>query len=205
VSYDELFSRITEFADRFQRSAPQLGVAFARVAAFGDDGYTLEYRSGSHTSTVHSGPAHVASFAGGSGRGAYFMPEVDDEVVVGFEMGDINRPVILGSVWGNLNAAPSGVDTSSSNNIRTIRSRSGHEITFDDSSAPKILIKTQGGLEISLEDGPPSKISIKSIATGTVQVAASHLMLDGVNWYHIHPTGSGPTEGPQSHPAAQVK
>lgn len=205
MSYDEIFSRLTEFAERFQRSAPQLGVAFARVAAHGDDGYVLEYRSGSHTSTVHSGPAHVATFAGGGGRGAYFMPEVDDEVVVGFEMGDINRPVILGAVWGNLNEAPPGVDASSSNNIRKIRSRSGHEIVFDDSASPKILIKTQGGLEISLEDGPPTKINIKSISTGPVQVQASQLLIDGVNWYHIHPTGAGPTEGPLSHPAAVVK
>jgi hypothetical protein len=194
MSFDEVFSRLTEFADRFQRQAPQLGIAFAEVTGVGDDGFTLQYLSGNHDAP--SAPARVASFMAGNRRGAFFMPEIGDEVVVGFELGDLNRPVILGALWSDVDAPPPGVDASASNNIRTITSRAGHQITFDDSPAGKILIKTQGGLEITLEDGPVPRINIKSITSGPVVVGASKIVLDGVSWNHYHATGSSGPSGP---------
>ncbi|MCX6830716.1 MAG: phage baseplate assembly protein V, partial [candidate division Zixibacteria bacterium] len=42
----------------------------------------------------------------GNNRGIYFMPEVDDEVLVGFEMGDSNMPVVLGSLWNGMDKPP---------------------------------------------------------------------------------------------------
>jgi uncharacterized protein involved in type VI secretion and phage assembly len=193
VSFDDVFGRLTELSERWQRQQPQLGVAFAEVTAIGDEGYTLSYLSGNHDAP--SAPARVATFMAGNQRGAFFMPEVGDEVVVGFELGDLNRPVILGALWSDVDAPPPGVDTSSSNNIRTITSRAGHQITFDDSpGGGKIQIKTHGGFEITLDDGPSPKINIKT--TGTV--ATSRLVLDGVAWNHQHATGTGPSGPPLS-------
>jgi uncharacterized protein involved in type VI secretion and phage assembly len=189
---NELFSRLTQFAEQWQRSAPMLGLAFAEVVGQSDEGYELRYLS--TNVDAPSAPARMSSFMAGSRRGAFFMPEVGDEVVVGFEMGDLNRPVILGALWSDVDQPPEPADTSAANNIRTIVSRAGHQVTFDDSPTGKILIKTSGGMEISLEDGPSPKISIKT--TGTI--ATSRIVLDGVSWNHQHATGTGPSGPPIS-------
>lgn len=195
MSFEEVFRPLMDFVEMWQRTQPQLGLALAEVTRVTSEGYILTYQSGNHT--AESAPARMSSFAAGKERGVYFMPEVGDEVVVGFEMGNINQPVILGALWSDVDAAPPGVDGSASNNIRMIRSRAGHEITFDDSpGAAKIKIKTAAtpGFEITLEDGPSAKISIKT----TGDINSSKIVLDGVAWNHIHPSGSGPTEGPIS-------
>lgn len=204
MSWDEVFGRLTEFTERWQRQPPQLGIAFAEVASVGDDGYTLTYLSGNHDAP--SAPARVATLMAGNQRGTFFMPEVGDEVVVGFELGDINRPVILGALWSDVDAPPSNADTSSSNNIRTIVSRAGHQITLDDTQgAGKVQIKIAGdpptgGFEITIEAGPQPKINIKT--TGVI--ATSRIVLDGVPWFHQHATGTGPSGPPVAMPGALV-
>ena len=191
TSLDHVFHRLLEFAESWQRQQPQFGLAFAEVTSVDDDGYTLSYLSGNHDAP--SAPARVAAPMAGHKRGAYFMPEVGDEVVVGFELGNLNRPVILGALWSDVDAPPSSADTSSANNVRTITSRAGHEVTFDDSAAGKIQIKTVGGMEITLDDAG-QKITIKT--TGVV--STSRIVLDGVAWNHQHATGTGPSGPPIS-------
>jgi phage baseplate assembly protein gpV len=191
MTLDHVFSRLTELAERWQREQPQFGLAFAEVTGVDDNGYTLSYLSGNHDAP--SAPARVAAPMAGSRRGAYFMPEVGDEVVVGFELGNLNRPVILGALWSDVDAPPAHADTSASNNIRTLTSRAGHQITFDDSAAGKIDIKTAGGVEITLDDAG-AKITIKT--TGVI--STSRIVLDGVAWNHQHATGTGPSGPPLS-------
>ncbi|HEY1749970.1 MAG TPA: phage baseplate assembly protein V [Caulobacteraceae bacterium] len=70
----------------------------------------------------------VTHFAGGD-RGIYFMPEVNDEVVVGFEHGDFNHAYVLGAMWNGQAAAPSPDPRQ-----RMIRSKNGHTIRFVDST-----------------------------------------------------------------------
>jgi uncharacterized protein involved in type VI secretion and phage assembly len=189
---NDLFARLTQFAEQWQRSAPMLGLAFAEVVGQGDEGFELRYLSADLDAT--SAPARVASFMAGSRRGGWFMPEVGDEVVVGFEMGDLSRPVILGALWSDADQPPEAADTSAANNVRTIVSRAGHQVTFDDSPSGKIVIKTSGGMEISLEDAPSPKIVIKT----TGNIATSRVVLDGVSWNHQHATGTGPSGPPLS-------
>jgi uncharacterized protein involved in type VI secretion and phage assembly len=192
MSFDEMLHKITEFVENWQRQPPQLGIAYAEVTKITNEGYILDFISGHHDAP--SAPARVASVMAGKERGAFFMPEVGDEVVVSFEMGNINRPVIIGALWSDVDAPPPDVDTSASNNIRSLRSRAGHQVTFDDSPNGKILIKTNGGFEISIEDGPSPKLSIKTSGT----IATSRIVLDGVAWNHQHATGTGPSGPPLS-------
>jgi uncharacterized protein involved in type VI secretion and phage assembly len=187
----ELFSRLRNFEEQYKREAPMFGLMFAEVTGIHDDGYQLKWLSGSMSSP--SAPARVATLMAGDGRGAFFMPEVGDEVVVGFELGNIDRPVILGALWSDQDKPPQQADTSATNHVRTIVSRAGHEVTFDDSPAGKITIKTKGGMEITLNDVPP-KIVIKT----TGNIATSQLELDGVAWNHQHATGTGPSGPPVS-------
>ena len=95
-------------------------------------------------------------------RGAFFLPEVDDEVLVAFEYGDINMPYVIGSLWNGKDVPPEN-NSDGKNNIRMIRSRSGHVITLDDSDGSeqiKIMDKTQKNMIII--DAKNNKISIKS-------------------------------------------
>jgi uncharacterized protein involved in type VI secretion and phage assembly len=90
----------------------------------------------------------------GAGRGVFFLPEVGDEVLVAFEHGDINRPFVIGALWNGVDNPPE-TNSDGSNNIRKIRSRSGHEIIFNDNDTAmqeKIEIHTNAGHTITLDD-----------------------------------------------------
>ena len=93
--------------------------------------------------------ARVISPGNGSNRGLQFVPEVNDEVLVGFEQGDIHHPYILGGLWNGQDAPPgnkSDVISSGKVNQRIIKSRSGHTITLDDSDdKPSITILDKTG------------------------------------------------------------
>ena len=98
--------------------------------------------------------AKVMSFMAGKERGGFFLPEVGDEVLVAFEHGDINYPYVIGALWNNEDNPPE-TNSDGKNNIRKIRSRSGHEIVFNDddtSKQEKIEIHTNGGHKILLDD-----------------------------------------------------
>ena len=114
--------------------------------------------------------------------------------------------MILGALWSDVDAVPPGVDASSSNNLRSITSRAGHQITLDDTpGSGKVQIKIAGdaptgGFEITIEAGPSPKINIKT--TGVI--ATSRIVLDGVPWFHQHATGTGPSGPPLPMPGALV-
>ncbi len=140
------------------------GIVTATVKSIEADGtYRLNYLSmGDDNSS--SSPARCMMPMAGDKRGMHFLPEVGDEVVVAFENGDPSFPVILGAVWNNDSPVPDQADASPSNNTRTIVSRSGHELTFDDTAAAeKVTLKSKGGHVVELDDAPGAgKVTIKS-------------------------------------------
>jgi uncharacterized protein involved in type VI secretion and phage assembly len=75
--------------------------------------------------------ARVATLMAGKNRGSFFLPEVDDEVLVVFEHGDINMPYVIGSLWNGVDKPPE-TNSDGKNNIRVIKSRSGHIIRLND-------------------------------------------------------------------------
>lgn len=98
--------------------------------------------------------ARVASPMAGKERGMLFLPEVNDEVLVAFEHGDINHPCVIGSFWNSLDKCPEP-NSDGKNNIRKIKSRSGHEIIFNDDSEKKkemVMIHTKANHQIILDD-----------------------------------------------------
>lgn len=52
--------------------------------------------------------ARVSLPLGGNRTGLWALPEVNDEVVVGFEHGDVDRPIVIGSLWNGGNPPTSG-------------------------------------------------------------------------------------------------
>jgi uncharacterized protein involved in type VI secretion and phage assembly len=99
----------------------------------------------------------------GTKRGMFWMPEVGDEVVVAFESSDSNSPIILGALYNAGSSPPDQAKPSDQNNVRTLVSRSGHEVTLDDSPmAGKVTVKTQGGRSLTLDDTPPGKVTMQT-------------------------------------------
>lgn len=95
----------------------------------------------------------VATLMAGNERGTFFLPEVGDEVVVAFDHGDINYPYVLGALWNGVDKPPETNDDGE-NNVKKIKSRSGHEMIFDDrSGSEKVEIHTKSGHAILLDDG----------------------------------------------------
>ena len=100
--------------------------------------------------------ARIAVPMAGNDRGTYFIPEIGDEVLVGFEEGNIDHPYVMGSLWNGEDPAPEAA-VDADNDIRQIRSRSGHEVTFDDEDGDEsVTIETAGGHTVTLDDGRDS-------------------------------------------------
>ena len=102
--------------------------------------------------------ARLATPMAGSGMGFYFLPDVGDEVLVAFEKGDVDSPLIIGSVWNGCRRPPSD-KPDPNNNIRKIKSKAGHILTFDD---------TPNSEEIRIEHSVGSTITLK--ADGNIEI-----------------------------------
>jgi len=87
--------------------------------------------------------ARVSAPGGGATRGLYFIPEVNDEVLVAFEHGDFNQPYVLGGLWHKKDLPPKKSDQVVADgkvNERIIQSRSGHVIILGDKQGEEQII-----------------------------------------------------------------
>ena len=102
--------------------------------------------------------ARVVAVGGGAERGIAFLPEINDEVLVGFELGDAQQPYVIGGLWNGKDAPPKAKTLVNGGRVqqRVLRSRSGHTITLDD-EGKKVLIESSGDLAIEAK----GEISIK--------------------------------------------
>ena len=107
-------------------------------------------------------------WAGATTRGAYFVPEVDDEVLVAFADGNLGRPYVLGFLWSQPSPPP---ETSPKSGRSVIRSARGHRIEIDDNEGT-VALRTNGGCQIVLND------SQKTVEIG---VAQTKLTIDGTS------------------------
>ena len=134
--------------------------------------------------------ARMAMLGAANDRGMVWLPEVDDEVLVAFEQGDVRRPYVIGSLFNgrDLPAGPNGkklYDSSGRSQLKGLKSRNGHRVVFRDEwsgedglwigtgdskhklvlsqSQSKVIIKTDGTVEI--------------IATGDVTVEAANITM----------------------------
>jgi len=82
--------------------------------------------------------ARIAAPMAGKQRGTYFLPEVDDEVLVAFEHGDVRFPYVVGALWNGQDASPVTNDDGK-NNIRMIKSRSGHVVKLNDEDGKETI------------------------------------------------------------------
>jgi len=98
---------------------------------------------------------HLTPYAGAD-RGIFFRPEVGDEVMIAFEEGDPERPVILGSAWNMSDVIPNedfwGGETHN-NDVKRIVTKSGHRISLiDKAGAESIAIATPTHAKLVLHE-----------------------------------------------------
>jgi uncharacterized protein involved in type VI secretion and phage assembly len=112
-------------------------------------------------------------------QGLQILPDVDSQVVVAFEAGNLRRPYVIGANWNGRAALPH--DPDAANNIRVLRSRRDSRLEFDDTpGAEKVSVTMQNGHRLVL-DGGSQEITvqhangcvIKMDIAGTVSIQAN--------------------------------
>jgi phage baseplate assembly protein V len=107
--------------------------------------------------------ARLVTPMAGNDRGLYYLPEVNDEVLVAFEDGIIERPFVLGAVWNGKDKPPES-NSDGQNNMRTTKSRSGHIIRLDD---------TAGGEKVQIIDKTGNNLMVISSSDNTIHISAN--------------------------------
>ena len=107
----------------------------------------------------------------GADKGFHFIPEIGEEVLIGFEGSNADRPYVMGALYTGQNK-PEEFQTDA-NNVKAIRTRSGHTIELND---------TEGEEKINIYDNEGSIITFdtqeKSLtinATETIDIAAKNI------------------------------
>jgi uncharacterized protein involved in type VI secretion and phage assembly len=109
------------------------------------------------------------------GQGLQIMPSVDSEVIAGFEAGDPARAYVLGATWNGREAPPEAPQAA--NNLRTLVTRSGSRLEFDDSQgAARITLSMQSGHKVEIDDSA-QKVTIASAGGCTLVLDAASITL----------------------------
>ncbi|HVE86946.1 MAG TPA: phage baseplate assembly protein V [Myxococcales bacterium] len=125
--------------------------------------------------------ARVAVPMAGKDRGAWFLPEVDDEVLVGFEHGDLRFPYVLGALWNGKDTPPAD-NGDGKNNLRIIKSRSGHVIKLNDEDGKETIeIIDKKGKNSIVIDSANDAITITSEKDITFSATKGTIKLDAKN------------------------
>lgn len=121
--------------------------------------------------------ARLANFYATRNAGSFFIPEVDDEVVLGFLNGDPRHPVILGSLYSHVRTPPHQPDAK--NSTKAIVSRSKMQLTFDDVKRD-LQIETPDGHVITLSDDKKS-ITIEDSNKNRIAMAPGGITLESAS------------------------
>jgi len=134
----------------------------------------IKVRFNAHEETHETDWIRIATTMGGNNRGTFFMPELEDEVVVGFERGDVRFPYVLGFLWNGPDKPPADHVR-----LRRIQSVNGHSITFIDAkesngSKGALVVEDAHGNIVTMSNG---KMVVKSV--GLLQIEAPVVTING--------------------------
>ena len=108
-----------------------------------------------------------------SNRGFVFIPEVGDQVLLGFRHGDPARPYVMGSLFNGVTGGGGG----QGNNCKSLTTKSGSSLKLDD-SAGSVTLHDKGGVSMNFDGGGNQTLATKASATTTVGKDASVLRMD---------------------------
>jgi uncharacterized protein involved in type VI secretion and phage assembly len=122
--------------------------------------------------------ARIATLMGGNNRGSWFIPDVNDEVLIVFEGGDSRRPYVIGGLWNGNDSPPESMDDAGNNPRKVLRSRNGVKITLDDTNGQETLVlETPVGQRVTMTDGPGS-VEIVDSNGNSVKLEASGITVN---------------------------
>ena len=121
--------------------------------------------------------ARVASPGAGFDRGLQLIPEVNDEVLVGFEHDDKRRPVVLGGLWNGSDTPPGAKVDNGKIETRLWKSRNGHLMELDDSPVDKGSITISHGdakssLHLELKESALRAEKKLAISADSIEITA---------------------------------
>ncbi|HWI09409.1 MAG TPA: phage baseplate assembly protein V [Solirubrobacteraceae bacterium] len=154
-----------------------------------------------------------APSGGGKERGMLFLPQVGDTVWIEFAAGDVSRPIWVGTFWGAPDSTGGADDLGSetgaeaptgdggkaaSATLGVLKTKSGHELVFDDDGEVVLLVNGNG--KTSIRFGQDGSVVISADTIKLCSGAQEKLVL-GDSFMrlfnqHTHPTGVGPSGPP---------
>ncbi|QKH88486.1 type VI secretion system Vgr family protein [Prevotella melaninogenica] len=106
-----------------------------------------------------------------SNRGFVFIPEVGDQVLLGFRHGDPARPYVMGSLFNGVTGGGGG----QGNNCKSLTTRSGSSLKLDD-SAGSVTLHDKGGVKMNFDGGGNQSLNAASKATTSVGKGGSSVL-----------------------------
>lgn len=123
--------------------------------------------------------ARLATMMAGHDRGSWFVPDEEDEVLVTFEAGDPRRPYVVGALWNGQDDPPEQMDEAGRNDKKVLRSRSGVQITLDDTDGQETLkLETPGGQTLILKDEGSGSIEARDSNGNSVKMDSSGITVN---------------------------
>jgi Rhs element Vgr protein len=129
--------------------------------------------------------ARLGSGYASNGVGVMFLPEIGDEVVVGFLNEDPSYAIVLGSLHSSANVPP--VEASEDNFIKTILTREKLKLEFDEENKV-VTLATPAGNTVILDD-TGEKVTLKDKTGNSVELASGGITLDSKGDVTIKATG----------------
>ena len=106
-----------------------------------------------------------------SNRGFVFIPEVGDQVLLGFRHGDPARPYVMGSLFNGVTGGGGG----QGNNCKSLTTRSGSSLKLDDSKG-SVTLHDKGGVSMNFDGAGNQSLNAASKATTSVGKGGSSVL-----------------------------
>ena len=194
------------------------GLVVGEVTNINDDQQTgrVKVRYPGLSTEQESGWARVVTMGGGKERGMVFLPEVGDEVLVGFEGGDLRQPVVLGGLYGAKSTIPTWAVEQGKVDGRRITSRLGHYVEFGDGTSPdkqhvvlmlageksklrlgkdRVDLEVPAGVPVVMKSGDAS---ITLGDDGSITLKGAKIVIDGEQSVSITTNGDAKLTGTKS-------
>lgn len=148
--------------------------------------------------------ASVSRPAGGKDTSVFFTPKLEDQVIVGFLVGDVNEPVIMGYAHSNKQPKAEQVDTKKHGIVTSVgrvifnEEAKTIEVTFAAGGKESVIKMSDEGIEIT---APRITMKADTVCVNEQAVVLKGF-IDGTFANHVHPSAMGPTAPPSRLPAS---